>query len=242
MFIKFCESKYNLAKDCQTIALGTLQYYADDSPDFLRHDYNEGCFEVKNEGAPIQIDGQSLNSLTAGSVVALNGAYFGQGSNFTGEFQFPNCYMFCFSQDLSPSIEMAKKIDPAYDDWYLIHDLEKFINHTAELLLKQLKLSDLEIDPNTHVGWVQKLTLQIVHGACSFDGRKMTFNQGSLEKAVEVANDPLRWAFAKNPSHDLTKEYRVMFILLDYRGQIVPVKKSLKVLNLQADIGVSIYE
>jgi hypothetical protein len=143
---------------------------------------------------------------------------------------------------LSPSLEIAKEIDPAYDDWYLIHDLEKFINHTAELLLKQLKLSDLEIDPSTHVGWVQKLTLQIIPRACSFDGREMTFNQDSLNKAVEVANDPLRWAFAKNPSHDLTKEYRVMFILRDYRGQIVPVKKSLKVLNLQPDIGVSIYE
>ncbi len=241
MFIKFCESQHNLAKGCPTIALGTLQLYADDNPDFLRHDFKEGYFEVKNEGAAVQMDGKSFETLSAGSIRNAQSVYLAPGSRFTSKFQFPNCYMFCFSQDLVPSEKVAQDINPGYDDWYLIHDLQSFITYTAELLLKQLKLSDLEISTDVSVAWMRGLNLEIVHRACSFEGREVIFDQDSVGDAIQVADDPLRWAFSKDLKHNVTKEYRVMFILQDHRGNVVPVKQSLKLLNLQPEIGVSIY-
>ncbi len=61
MFVKFCEAKHNLAKNCLTIGLGTMQFFADDNPDFFRFDYSEGAFKVTNDGASMHIDKGSID-------------------------------------------------------------------------------------------------------------------------------------------------------------------------------------
>ncbi len=242
MFIKFCEARHNLAKECATIGLGTMQFYADDNPGCLRFDYREGTFTITNNGESVQMNGQSFERLTGGGVVALNGVSIEAGGKFTAKFQFPNCYIFCFGQDAIPTLDVAKKIDEAYDDWYAITDLRRFIARTAELLLGQLKVSDLEIPEDVSLDWLRGLTLQIVHRACSYDGREFVLNQDSVQQAVQASEDMFRWAFAKEPKHGEVPEYRVLFVLRDAQGQIVPVKKNLKVLKLLPDLGVSTIE
>jgi hypothetical protein len=242
LFIKFCEAKHNLAKGCPTIGLGTLQFYAEDNPDCLRFDNREGAFSITNNGETVQLNGQSIGRLTSGGVLASNDASIEVGGKFTANFQFPNCYIFCFSQFVSPSINHAKKIDAAYDDWYAIVDLGKFIARTAELLFGQLKVSDLETPGDVTLDWLRGLTLQIVHRECSYDGREFVLNQDSVQQAVHASEDMFRWAFAKEPKHDEVPEHRVLFVLRDAQGQIVPVKKDLKVLQLIPDLGVSTFE
>lgn len=242
MFIKFCEAKHNLATGCPTIGLGTLQSYADDDPNFFRFDYREGAFKITNNGESVKIDGPSFQRLTSGGVIALNGAQIDAGAVFTAKFQFPNCYIFCFSQDVFPTLDVARKIDAAYDDWYAITDLHKLIACTAELLLGQLKVSDLEKSDDVSLNWLRGLTLQVVHRACSYDGRELILNQESVQQAVHASEDMFRWAFSKEPDHGEFQEYRVLFVLRDAQGQIVPVKKNLKVLKLLPDLGVSTIE
>ncbi len=240
MFIKFCEAKHNLAKGCSTIGLGTLQSYADDDPNFFRFDYREGTLKITNNGDPVQIDGPSFQALTG--CVALNGARIEAGAGFTAKSQFPNCYIFCFSQDVSPTVDVARKIDAAYDDWYAITDLHRLIACTAELLLGQLKVSDLEIPEDVSLDWLRGLTLQIVHRACSYEGREFVLNQDSVQQAVQASEDMFRWPFSKEPAHVDFQEYRILFVLRDAQGNIVPVKKNLKVLKLLPDLGVSTWE
>ncbi len=242
MFIKFCEAKHNLAKACPTIGLGTLQFYADDDPDCLRYDYREGAFQITNNGEAVQMDGQSFERLSSGGVIALNGISIAAGAKFTAKFQFPNCYIFCFSQNVSPTVDVARTINMAYDDWYAITNLHQLISNTAELLLSQLKVSDFEQLDDISLQWLRGLTLQIVHRPCSYDGRELTLNQESVQQAVQASEDMFRWAFAKEPKHGEVPEYRVLFILRDAQGQIVPVKKNLKVLKLLPDLGVSTIE
>lgn len=239
MFIKFCETKHNLAKGCSTIGLGTLQSYADDDPNFLRFDYREGAFQITNNGEAVEIDGQSFNQLTSGRVVASNGMSIVAGGKFTAQFQFSNCYIFCFSQYVSPTADTAKKIDKSYDDWYAITKLHQFISRTAELLLNQLTVSDFEHSDGISLQWLRGLTLQVVHRQCSYEGRELAFNQESVHQAVQASEDMFRWAFSKEPEHSELQEYRILFVLRDAEGQIVPVKKNLKVLKLLPDLGVS---
>lgn len=241
MFIKFCEAKHNLAKDCLTIGLGTLQSYADDDPNFYRFDNREGALKISSNGAAVHIDGQSFHSLMGGAVTALD-ATIEAGARFETKFQFPNCYIFCLSQDVFPTLDVARKIDRAYDDWYAITDLSRFIACTAELLLGQLKVSDLEKSDDVSLDWLRGLTLQVVHRPCSYDGRELVLDQESIQKTVNASEDMFRWPFSKEPAHGEFQEHRILFVLRDAQGQIVPVKKSGKVLKLIPNLGVSTCE
>ncbi len=240
MFVKFCEARHNLAKDCLTIGLGTLQSYADDDPNFFRFDQREGALKISTNGQAVHIDGQSFQALTG--CVALNGARIEAGAGLTVKSQFPNCYIFCFSQDVFPTLNVARKIDAAYDDWYSITDLRKFIARTAELLLGQLKVSDFENTDDVSLDWLGGLTLQVVHRPCSYDGRELVLDQESIQQAVNASEDMFRWPFSKELAHSEFQEYRILFVLRDAQGQIVPVKKNLKVLKLLPDLGVSTIE
>ncbi len=242
MFIKFCEAKHNLAKGASTIGLGTLQSYADDDPKFFRFDYREGYFKITNSGDEMHIDGQSFERLSGGGVSMTGGASFQQGAKFTRLLQFQNCYVFCFSQNISPSVHTAQKIDKTYDDWYAITDLQKFIARTAELLMSQLKVSDFEKSEDISLEWLRGLNLQVVHKACTYDGRELVFDQSSVQQAVHASEDMFRWPFSKELAHSEFQEYRILFVLRDAQGQIVPVKKNLKVLKLLPDLGVSTIE
>jgi hypothetical protein len=237
MFVKFCEAKHNLAKNCSTIGLGTMQFFADDNPDFFRFDYSEGAFKVTNDGASMHIDKGSMERLTRGGIKGA-GTYLAPGSNFTIQEQFPNCYIFCFSRDIIPTIDMAKKIDDSYDDWFEIYDLPKFVRRAAELLMNQLEFSDLEATENMTMEWFRGLNLSIVHRPCTYDGRELVFSQDTIHQALQATGDPLRWAFSKEAKHSDFNEYRILFVLQDSNGSIVPVKKGIKILNLLPELGV----
>lgn len=241
MLIKYCEAKHNLAKECTTIGLGTLQSYADDDPNFLRHDCREGAFTIANNGVAVEIDGQSLAKLTSGSFISPNGMSVEDGGRFSAKFQFPNCYIFCLSQSL-PNKSIGEKIDKAYDDFYCITDIRKFILCAGNLLRNQLSVSDFELSENVSLEWLRGLNIQVVHRQCSYTGREFELSQESVRDAANAAEDSLRWAFSKGPDHSELQEYRILFLVVDSDGQIVPVKKNPKVLKLLPDLGISTIE
>jgi hypothetical protein len=240
MFIKYCAAKHSLAKECTTIGLGTLQSYADDDPEFLRCDYEEGELTIINSGA-VEIDSHSVTTLTGGAMRGLKVAVNPDGK-FSTKYRFPNSYIFCLSQSSEPTADIARKIDKAYDDWYAITKIYNFIHRTAELLLNQLKVSDFELSDEMSLQWLRGLKIQVVNRECSYEGRELAFNQETLQHAVEASKDVLRWAFAKDSAHGALHEYRILFLVIDSENRIVPVKKNIKVLNLLPDFGVATNE
>jgi hypothetical protein len=70
----------------------------------------------------------------------------------------------------------------------------------------------------------------------------MELNPGAEDQVVHLDNNMIQWAFAKEPNHAHFKEYRILFVLHDAQGQIVPVKKNVKVVKLIPDLGVSTCE
>lgn len=239
MLIKFGEAKYNLAKGCNTVRLGSMSSYAMDDPDFFRYDYQEGYFKITNAGAPVNLDCEATRKLTGGGLISPNGFTIKQGGTFVRDLQFPNCYVFCMSEKDMPSLELAKQLDPAYDDCYVIHNLEQFSASIADLLRAQISAADLDVSADPSFDFLRGLDLQIVHRSCSYDGREMVFNQDTVEQAVEVATDNVQWAFAKDPDHKKFNEYRILFIVRDEQGKIIPVKQNAKFLNLPVDFAPS---
>lgn len=242
MLIKFCEAKHNLAKGCNTVGLGSMSSYAMDDPDFFRYDYQEGYFKITNAGAAVHLDYEATRKLTGGGLISPNGLTIKHGGTFTRNLQCPNCYVFCMSENVMPSLEIARELDPAYNDWYVIHDLQRFATSIGNLLMAQMLIADLDVSYEASFEWIRGLNLQIVHRACSYEGREMVFTQGTMQQAAEAATDNVQWAFAKNPEHNKFKEYRILFIFTDAEGKIVPVKQKAKVLKLLPDIGVSTVE
>ncbi len=48
ILIKYCEEKYNIYSGCDTVQLGTLDYYREMDPSFIISDPKEGTLELTN--------------------------------------------------------------------------------------------------------------------------------------------------------------------------------------------------
>lgn len=113
MHIKFCESKYNLTIGCNTVSLGTLESYTKDDPNFMRYDFNEGKFTVKNYGSEVYLNNDDTKSITTDRV--LGDIKIEKGAEISINLKFPNCYIFCFGNYILPNSENANRFDPNYD-------------------------------------------------------------------------------------------------------------------------------
>jgi hypothetical protein len=215
-----------------------MHHFADDNPDFLRFDKYEGSFKVISQGA-LHIDQDAAQRLSGGAIKGA-GINVASGGKIILENRFPNCYIFCLGQVDVPTIKMAREIHHTYDDWYLVTNLVQFIKRTSALLLNQLTLADIEGGEKMNMEWLRGLNLSIVHRACSYDERELVFSQGLIHQAIQATEDPLEWAFIKEVSHSAVPEYRILFILQDEYGAIVPVKKDIKILKLVPALGVSL--
>ena len=108
--------------------------------------------------------------------------------------------------------------------------------------MSQLKVSDLQTTENMTMEWFRGLHLMTIHRPCTYDGREFIFNEATIDQAVQAMEDPLRLAFLKEAKHSQFNEYRILFVLQDSNGSIVPVKKGIKILNLLPDLGVGTLE
>ena len=238
MFIKFCEKKYNIAEGCNTVSLGTLDYYANDDPNFLKYDYSEGKFQISNLGNEVNLTSSESERITGGGLVG-GGMQLESGSNFNRYFSFPNCYIFCFSQNLPPTAEKAKEIDPLYDSWYSISDLNKFISELANYLVKNLKVEDLNICSNVSLDYLKGISVQVVHRPVEIGRKLVELKESNKENVISKGEHPIDWLFLKEEKYKSLNEYRIAFIVLDSFGTQISVKQNNKIINLIPDLGVS---
>ena len=238
MYVKFCESKFNLTKDCKTISLGTLKSYADDDPNFLRYDYNEGGFLISNFGDGMTLGANETQTLSSGGIIG-SGIKIAAGANFNRYLAFPNCYIFCFSENLSPSLKTAKSIDPNYDSWYAISDLNVFLKNVVNLLNSQLSMEDLDLGTDTNIEYLRNIGIQVIHKPVQIRERTKKLQQDNNRESISIIENPIELIFIKEPSHSALKEYRIAFIIVDAFGKPIPVNPKAKILNLELDLGIS---
>ena len=147
--IKFCKSEHNIASGCNTLQLGTFDYYREMDPDFSIADSKEGFIQYLGPEEPITINAEQLNSITGGVLqvndkttagkqtythpggthIEMSGheIIFDNGvmrANLDGKLDvklfYPNAYLFCTSL-----VDDGQEPDPTavseeYDSYYEI--------------------------------------------------------------------------------------------------------------------------
>lgn len=235
MYVKFCESRYNLNNGCQTISIGTLDSYNEDDPDFLKFDNNEGKIEISNFGSEVNISRED-------SLIIFNGGFLGEmkvneGANINVSFSFPNCYIFCLGYNTFPSIENAKKIDENYDSWYFVEDINRFSIKLLRLLAQQIKLSDLVLKEDVTLEYIKGITIQLIHNPVKYIDKKIHLSDERMNNVKNIIDNPFDWIFIKDMKYNSLPEYRIVFVLLDEYNNIVHVKNKNKIIDLNQNVG-----
>ena len=146
VLVKYCRSQHNIERGCSTVRLGTLRSYSRDDPSFLRFDQQEGHLDVSKRSG-VELRGAKASEFT-GIVRGNTEIVIAGRARVKRQLRFPgNCFIYCLSQS-APDIQLARSLDPNYDDWFVIPDKERFISRLKKSLFAQLKFDDLELRPN----------------------------------------------------------------------------------------------
>ena len=140
MLVTYCKREHNILRGCSTIRLGTLRSYCADDPKFLRRDAQEGHISVS------KTPGVTLTGKRASEYAGLRWENIELASmaKVVRNESFPNCFIYCLSQT-TPSIALARSLDPCYDDWYEITDETTFTSRLSQLLVEQIRPTDREL-------------------------------------------------------------------------------------------------
>lgn len=147
--IKFCKEEYNVANGCDTLQLGTFQFYRELDPSFSIADGEEGFIQYHGPEEQITINAEQLNSITGGAMHITDASTAGQPSfqnpggthislsghtiifedgvmraHLDGEIDikvfYPNAYMFCMSILEDDDVPDPSSISNEYDSYYEI--------------------------------------------------------------------------------------------------------------------------
>ena len=151
VLIKYCKKEHNIFEGCDTIQLGTLDYYRRMDASFTIGDPKEATFQLTNAGNPLDLSVDQTERLTNGRWTGAgdpNRILFRaeKGSRVIKSIEFPNCYIFCtckFHENYN-KMEFAQKFVPSYDSSYMITDIPLFSRNLAKALLEQFMIKDLK--------------------------------------------------------------------------------------------------
>lgn len=238
MLVKYCESEHNLAKGCPTLMIGSMQSYADDDPNFYRCDYREGSFLISNDTTlHTELSASEAEAITGGGVIG-GGIQINKGASFNMPLQFPNSFIYCLSS-CAPNLEVGKRIDPKYNDYFAITSLNIFINSVVRLMKEQINLSDLMIAPEqATLSYLNSLRIEIFDGYVSYNGRHERIQETNRSEIISLIQNPIEWAFRKEQEHNFASEYRIVFPIVDHNGNVIPVRGK-KILRLTPELGCS---
>lgn len=224
---KFCENRFNPLNGCNTIQLGSLEYYRSTDPDFAIADESEGI------DSTVLLD---LNTSEASPAALREVRHFVNMPHvqFKGirlQTVAPNCLIWCCSRCASPDKSAAKAIHKDYDSWYRIPDPDAFAEAVVSLLgrcrpsqlfgerakciLDRMSLRDLG-----GVVW------GVVHRDVFYAPNKQSvIDQGKLFPYVEEIPPPLRSLFVKHEKYAPNREYRFVFFFEHSRYGPLPVQR-----------------
>ena len=230
MLVKYCRREHNIERGCSTIRLGTLRSYSEDDPNFLRFDPQEGHIDISKRHG-VELRGEKASQFT-GIVRGNTELIIAGGARVTRKLRFPkNCFIYCLSQSI-PDIQLARSLDPDYDDWFTIPDRERFISRIQRSLLKQLRFDDLELRADVSFEYLKGIGMHVFGGSVSYDGRHAILDHEIFDEVMDAIRRPIGWVFRKPSHHENLKEYRIVFAFADNAGQLIGVKRDHKVVEL----------
>lgn len=230
-FVKYCKKEHNIQLDCKTIQIGTLHYYRDMDPDFAIADPNEGEETVligNYDSAEASPEAKTLLNQDRfcddTSRVVIN--------NSVIRNSFPNSLIFCVSQDPGKNYpEEAHRYKNDYDSYYLIGNINSFVEKLANIIVENFKTNWFhedfrpQLDQFT-VSDYKRLGLQWQHKEITYV-EKTTIIQESKVFQKQINQDPFeRIVFTKDKKFRKDKEYRFMFAFVHpHIPHIIPVRK-----------------
>ena len=225
MFIKYCKREHNIALECKTLQLGTLQYYRDLEQTEIA-DPQEGRQElVVNKLDLTTKKGNRLKELSPikGSLIL---------KNLRIKQLFPNTYIYCISSDPKKNyLTHATKFSNDYNSYFKIIDIDDFSLKIASLIMENLKIENFH---ETISERIKDFSISDF-GKLSINIRKkfVKYNEGKIDLICEselVINksdtDPLnRMVFTKDIWFKNDREYRIAFFIHHPKYGVLSVKK-----------------
>jgi len=151
--IKYCDEKYH-PNNCDTIQFGTLEFYRKSDNEFIA-DPSEGKgsnYRFRNEEEDITFSKEEFEWLSNGGVKG-SGVNITKGSTLSLnlELKVPNCYIFCCSIMIEPTVEKieSQMNDLGYNSWFEITNPQEFIKDAFNQARTKIKLQlkkDCEIE------------------------------------------------------------------------------------------------
>ena len=240
-FVKFCESKYNITKNCNTLSLGTLSYYkgmegkrGDLKEGFIEHGIPPGTDLIIPPNESIKIIGEEWVSAgdTQGRVLIGENGKFGTNINL-------NCYVYCLAHLEKSKINLdfgKERFGEEIDSFFVIPEnrIGFFVNYLSMLLTHALKLKDFTkesrqlIKRETLKG---QFGIRYIHKPVTYVDRKFSDSRKDLEE--DQILDRLLFEKEKNYSGD--QEFRIA--LLPFWGNdLLSCKPQNKIVPLYPNI------
>ena len=226
MLIKYCKREHNIQRGCSTIRLGTLRSFCAGDPEFLRHDDQEGQYELSKKPG-VELKGKRASEYTG---LGWENVEIAPMARVVRNESFPNCYIYCLSQT-TPSIAVARSIDPCYDDWFEIVDKASFTSRLGQLLVEQIRPTDLELPSQVSFA---DCGIHTWGNSVSYGERHVVLDHENFEVAMKPIREPLRRLFLKPSDHQSIKEYRIAFVTTDKERKPISVTTQAKNIELMS--------
>jgi len=234
--VKYCKPEHNIYGGCQSLQLGTLDYYRKMDPSFIISDIDEGKLKISSNGQKISINPEQAERLTAGAVIESS-IEIEENGRFLHTMDFPNSYIFCISQASQDynQLSFAKNIDENYTSSYMITNVSHFASIVADFLSSQIKIEDLDIPSENifglSVNFFSRLEIQVKMGMVNYRSREFYLSQENIDEMITLVESPLDWYFQKDNRDAYQREFRIAFSVVHPQIGIIPVKSTPKILS-----------
>jgi hypothetical protein len=240
-FVKFCESKYNITKDCKTICLGTLSYYnklegkrGDPSEGIIEHGIPPGTDLIINSGESVNILGEEWASAgdQPGRILVGENGKFGTDINV-------NCYVYCLSHIDESQINLdygKERFGDEIDSFFVIAEnrIGFFVNYLSMLLTHSLQLSDFNKESNELIKneiLKGQFGIRFIHQPVTYVNKKFSDSRTDIEED-KILN---RLLFEKEMKYKGDNEFRIALLPL-WGNNILSCKPENKLLTLLPNI------
>ncbi len=245
ILIKYCKKEDNIFQGCDTIRLGTLNYYRDMDSSFTIADPGEATFQLTSAGNPLVLSVDQMERLTGGRWTAAgdpNRQFMRaeEGAKIIKSVEFPNCYIFCtcrFHGQYNKK-EFAQKFNSDYDSSYMITNVPLFRAGLGQVLLTQFMLEDLAENDAKKVTdlplvAIKDVGLEIYSAPVVYvESREQLFSQENFEESLKNIPNKYQVLFMKEKRDEYQREFRFAFVFSHPLLGILSVKKDPKTLNL----------
>lgn len=212
---KYCKLEHHYL-NCDTIRIGTFDYYRNIENDLIRDDSEGKTFTHKFYNK----DSEQYISKENASILGIHGAgiTISPGATVTlmQQYVFQNCYMFSTSNSRRGKKRVAR--DLGYQEWYSIRDTETFMRRLSAEILPYIRFK-------THQP--RRFYIKCEHHPIQYkDSEDYVIQDGGWYPTKEAYFSKPKVS-PKNPNKKYFKEneYRMVWTVRDYStDDILPVE------------------